>query len=206
VVWAERNGCAILLLSPVGRRVSRLLTGSCCDVEEHAWATRRDIEGAIQAFLALRSSRRSAHVHMRERREPELSPTLQNIRSIVEATDHARFVDTTNWLSKDRIDEILSSVDQLDNASLTELRQIALLTGTPLAELVDPGMGERPTIDVRAFEDAEFVALAQAAELEEWGPEILARVLTKALRLQDTRYVRRAGLRDAESWIELLRE
>jgi hypothetical protein len=202
LVWAERNGCAILILSPIGSRISRLITGSCCDVEEHVWPNEDAIDSAIRSFTVNRRTKLTAHAAMRRSRGFDLAVTFARARALVASLDDATVRSRANWLTSDRIAEITENPHQFDNASLTELRQLGKLGDVSLHELLAP---ETESIDLRLepLEGPEVDALLRAAELRGWDSSMVAQLIGKALRPAPSGYSYRSRLRDVEDWVDL---
>lgn len=195
LVWAERNGASVLVLVPPGMHVSRLVTGTTCDLEERIFASDEELKQRIVAFVTPRLPLFRA----RAAKRAEVRSALEPVRASLLATEA---IDTEGITSSRRA-EILRTPAQLENASIREL--LAAFDAPQSQELLDAlvsiatGSGARS--ESRGLDHDEIDKLLLAAELRAWSTAEVAILVTTATqeRLLSTGK-RRLRFLDVESW------
>lgn len=134
LVWAERNRCKILVLSPIGARVSRLVTGSSSDLREVVWTDETDLIEQLSAYLGDEYDQMLAHAEERRVRPPRYSP-LMDVLEERYAEIREALVSGKAGLTVSRLDELLLSADHLASASVDELLIIADRVGLSMSAL-----------------------------------------------------------------------
>ncbi len=129
LVWAERNGCPILLLAPADMPVSRLITGAASDLRLQHYSTVEDACDSVAGWVQDRRSRLIDHASRRAARDEAYGERLQVMNRLVpDIIQHLRGMPTPP-ITEPRVREIASSTAQLAHAAGTEFDAIATALG-----------------------------------------------------------------------------
>jgi hypothetical protein len=207
LVWAERNGNVTLLLASLGARPSRLVTGTTCHMTGLAGdQTPEALAMAIRGFVQDHRAELEAHARSRSERLATHQRLLEAMFAVLPVVLQ-RLADGPHWLTQERAEEIVASVDHVANASLAEIQEFCSLASLDMAQLLGSSPnGVTSATDVAAalLGQREASALASAALIRNWPSEVVIDLIRRVVverPLAGVAY--RLNLRDSETWMDL---
>jgi transcriptional regulator with XRE-family HTH domain len=169
-----------VLISHSSCRVSRMVTGIPQFKVEIKYADRDDLEVELTARLAeIRPILEQRKMAFSEYNVNLVGDKIRSLREELGLT-REEVAAAVPHLTEEALSQIEESVDRISNPTLLQLRQIATVLKTTVADLVEPDLGERMVVALEEWVESRQAARFQAISVRDRN-RIIRRVLLRVI-------------------------